>query len=649
MTFLSPWGFVWLIAVASVIGLYLLKPRSRRMEVSSVWLWQGVLKEDSARSLLQWLRRHLLLLLQVLVALLGVFLLARPALSRSIPVGRTVVFAIDASEPMLANDGNPAVVGSGGPNSVTRLDEAKASAQRLLGQLEAGDRAVIVAMADRVQIAAQGSVPQDLQTLRTGINRIQVRPTELDLRHALQAMGGLTQTARVGEIILITGGVYDVEKVTYRPPVAIQVLSVGRGEGDNQAITHLSARRDPHSDLEVFVRVRNFGDQPATGALRFTVDGQPYHEQQITIPPQNNWESVLTEFPQDASLVQATFARSDLLLLDNVATAAVPVPVTRRVLLVNGRTEQLERALKAVPGVEVTKRDPQEYGPGGFDVYVFEGWFPPQPPPGHWLLVDPPSNGSTVFVSGVLGRRTEAGREINDTQIARILPSPLLTGVDLTGISIAEAKRIRLPEWAEEIVSARDAPLIFMGYPRPYRAAVFAFDLRFPNSNLLGRVGFPVLVANTLNWLTGEPVGPFGAEMNTFVPGEALPVQPLPRATHVQVETPDRRNYRFDGNSPVRFLNTVLPGAYTVTQFAGPDQIAKRVHIATVLQPGREAALADLKPRETAGHISTVSGPQAAPFLLLGPGAEPAHSEWWRYIGVLILVGLVVEWWWFHR
>jgi hypothetical protein len=71
----------------------------------------------------------------------------------------------------------------------------------------------------------------------------------------------------------------------------------------------------------------------------------------------------------------------------------------------------------------------------------------------------------------------------------------LLQGVDLTGVGVQEAKKVDLPDWAEEVVAARNAPLIFMGYPRPYRAAVFAFDLRPPTTNLFGRVGFPVLGA----------------------------------------------------------------------------------------------------------------------------------------------------------
>ena len=658
MSLLSPWGLVWLAAAGAILGLYLLKPRSRRVEVSSTWLWLGAVKEESARSLIQWLKRHLLLLLQLLVALLGVFALARPALTSQVPVGRTIVLAIDASAAMLANDGDPAAAARlGRPppqtgSSFTRLDEARALASLLLAELRAGDRVVVLRAADRTEIAAQATLPAGRATAQAAIDRLQALPAELDLPEALEVAQALTRSARLGQVFLFTGGVVDVERVRERPAVALDVVRVGRGEADNQAITALAARRAPTGEIEVFARLQNFGDQTAAGVLRFLVDGEVYQDVPIEVDPHRSREFRLTEFPPQTAVVEATFSRRDLLAVDNVATAAVSVPPLRRVLLVGGRSDQLERALRAVPGVELTKTEPQRYDArGGYDVYVFEGWFPPAAPPGHWLLIDPPARGSPVAVLGPLGRRTEGGRETNDAQIVRVLPSPLLQGVDLTGVGVAEAKKVALPHWAEEVVAAREAPLIFMGYPRPYRAVVFAFDLRPPASNLFGRVGFPILVANAVNWLTGElgPGGDAAAPVEgRFLPGDALLLQPLPRATAVQIRTPAKRTYRFDGNQPVRFVDTVRPGAYTVTQFSGNQEIGRRVYVASVLQPGREGVLADLRPRDKVEDLATVGGPGPVT-VVAGPGREPAHAEWWRALGVLALAGLFAEWWWFHR
>jgi hypothetical protein len=177
---------------------------------------------------------------------------------------------------------------------------------------------------------------------------------------------------------------------------------------------------------------------------------------------------------------------------------------------------------------------------------------------------------------------------------------------------------------------------------------VFAFDLR--SSNLFGRIGFPILVSNAVNWLTGEMgagTGQPGADPR-FLPGDALLLQPLPRTTSVQIETPAKRIYRFEGNQPVRFVDTVRPGAYTVTQFSGTQEIGRRVHVASVLQPGRESALADLRPRDGLPSLDSFAAGQP-PAIVPGPGREQSHGEWWRLLGVLALVGLAAEWWWFHR
>jgi hypothetical protein len=86
--FLSPWSLLWALAAVAIFALYLLKPRSRRQEVSSIWLWQGVLREESARSPVQWLKRHALLLMQLALALTAAVLLARPATERRAPIGK---------------------------------------------------------------------------------------------------------------------------------------------------------------------------------------------------------------------------------------------------------------------------------------------------------------------------------------------------------------------------------------------------------------------------------------------------------------------------------------------------------------------------------------------------------------------------------
>ena len=118
MSVLWPLGLAWL-GVAGAIGvLYLFKPRQFRVEFSSLWLWERSGEQERIRSLWQWLRRHLLLILQLLAAILGALALARPAVAALLPTTGHAVLLVDASASMLAGDGTP-----------TRLDEAQRQAR----------------------------------------------------------------------------------------------------------------------------------------------------------------------------------------------------------------------------------------------------------------------------------------------------------------------------------------------------------------------------------------------------------------------------------------------------------------------------------------------------------------------------------------
>jgi hypothetical protein len=669
---LSPSGLAWAGAAAVILGLYLLRPRSRRVEVSSILLWRRTLEHETTRSPLAWLRRHALLLMQVVGALLVAVALGRPALSRLVPVPRTVAIVVDTSVPMLAADGDERIVADGPfANAVarrgatSRLDEAKARAVLVVTRLRAGDRAVIVTVAGAARVELEGEAPGDSGALTSAIGRLVAQPGEANFPQALEVAGAAIRDARQGEVVIITGAVADLSGQVRRPAVPIQVVRVGKAttpDGpapSNAAITTLVARRpdlcgDAACDVsttpvQAFVRAQNRGATPANGTLRLRVDGQPFGERPLTVGADASEAISIPNLPADATWVEAWFDTPDILAIDNLAITTVPRPVTRRVALVGGRTDQLERALRAVPGVVVERIDPTRYDAGArYDIVVFEAWFPPKAPQAHWLLIDPPRTEGPVVVNGNLGKRTDNAREWNSAQVARVRPGPLLAGVDFAGVSVIESRQVVTPAWAEEVVSARASPLIFMGYPGAYRAVVVAFDLR--SSNLLGRVGFPVFISNAVDWLTRGAESRPGTDV-AIMPGDALPITPLPRTTAVTIEMPSGEIRRIEtpgstGRPSVRFLDTTTPGAYVVREYEQADEIARHVTIARAVPIGREGALADLRPRATVLALASV-GPNAQPGpLLAGPGETTERDEWWHWAAIVALTVVGAEWWW---
>src|SRR4051795_12368627 len=105
MPFFSPWSLLWIIPMAAaIVVMYILKLRRRDVVVSSTFLWRQVIRDVQANAPFQKLRKNLLLLLQLIIATLVIFALARPFLQRMANGGRNVVVIVDTSASMGAVD-----------------------------------------------------------------------------------------------------------------------------------------------------------------------------------------------------------------------------------------------------------------------------------------------------------------------------------------------------------------------------------------------------------------------------------------------------------------------------------------------------------------------------------------------------------------
>ena len=73
LPFLTPLAFLLGLLALPILVLYMLKMRRRQVEVSSVLLWQRLLRDREANAPWQRLKRNLLLILQLLLLAALVF------------------------------------------------------------------------------------------------------------------------------------------------------------------------------------------------------------------------------------------------------------------------------------------------------------------------------------------------------------------------------------------------------------------------------------------------------------------------------------------------------------------------------------------------------------------------------------------------
>src|SRR5262249_37964265 len=95
-------AFIAALTTASIIALYFLKLRHRRILIASSMLWQRVLDEQQVHSLWEKLRRILSIVLAVIIGLLIALAITRPEIERLTGKTGRIVIVLDTSPTMLA-------------------------------------------------------------------------------------------------------------------------------------------------------------------------------------------------------------------------------------------------------------------------------------------------------------------------------------------------------------------------------------------------------------------------------------------------------------------------------------------------------------------------------------------------------------------
>src|SRR2546425_9391025 len=245
MTFLvlTPFQAVLLaLGVASaVIALHFLKIRPHRVLVSSVVLWQGVLGDNSSRSLWEKFQRIVSILVAVTIALLMVLSVGRPQIGAVNGKMRRIVVVLDTSPTMNArtSDGS------------TRWKHATDKARAVLAESPAAEFGI----ADTSGQTAFPFTPDRAEAFKF-IDQLAPRNVQ---PHFPNLAGSAT-------VYLISDGVA-LDDV----PPNIDRISVFE-RADNVGITAFDVRPVPSRPLayEAYLEIQNYG-RPAE--LRLTLSG----------------------------------------------------------------------------------------------------------------------------------------------------------------------------------------------------------------------------------------------------------------------------------------------------------------------------------------------------------------------------------------
>ena len=584
MNLLAPLGLLGLIALPIVVLCHMRHTTPLVRPVPTLRFWLAADPERTEQTQFRRPPLSLLLLLHLAIAALLAAALARPVTThawdalgldlRTEP--RHVILLLDGSTSMTATDTL---------SGKTRFEEARGQALQRLAGLREGDVATVLVLGTRTSTLAATDAGS-FRALRERVAALTPPGGRVDLNQALSLTKDLLLPNLQDQVVVLTDGYLAADPGTLADlgaPVELALVGgAARGQGtDNVAVVDLAARANPSTPnlIQLYARVMNFSAAAVEAPVVLIGDGIEIGRQTATVPANGGSVQLNWSLPPGVAETTVRIETRDAMAADNDASLVVrrgaEAGLGLKILLVSDAPSELQRALGALDGAEVTTEPSTNSGAatGGatYDLIVFEKSAPPAEAlaklAAPLLFVDPPASGP-FKTAGVMTQPSVSNIRTQD---------PLLAGVDLAGVTFGETPVYALDGTQTEVVGAADGPLVFRGEVGQQQAIVLGFDLAA--SNLPRRVAFPILIANAVKELAPDP-------LPASVPlGDPLLYRPRVDAASVRVAPP--------GGEPVDLPLAVAAGAEAADRQGGAVATRDATDSAVAAGRLREVAFAD--------------------------------------------------------
>ena len=542
MSFAIPSAFVLAVFALPIIVFYILKVRLRRIPVSTNLFWNQIYDEKPPRSIWQYLRHLISLLVQLLMLSLLVTSVADPYMPWQLLQARRIVAVIDNSASMEADDVSP-----------SRFDAAIDSAVAIVEGMRFRDEMAIVLAGPRPEVilGMSGHVP----TLKRALQELKVshNPTELDT--AIELGKRLISNHPRGQVIVFSDGCEKFldEPVTAADPTVVSSESsvelsesdseqsteeslveyrIFAAESANVGITQFQVRRSLMDPLgyELLVAVHNASSETLKCRLEIEMSEVPVDIVPLELQPEETWSRSLEKTSLEGGQIVAKLTRIERsdetetaddpdsvrelngLEADDAAWAILPPREIQNVLIVSPGNLFLRKVFEANPLVRVTVRTdfPQQWPTD--ELIVLHGEVPEQIPTGNIFVVDP-TNGCDLW---------ELGEMLQDPIVTeQDEESQLMKHVRLDNVLVPEAKQITIPGANHVLAGALSGDPIYVEVKRDVGKCL-VLSVNLDRSDLAFRTAFPIMVSNALGWFSGT-----SGELRESVPtGQVASFQP---------------------------------------------------------------------------------------------------------------------------
>ena len=586
MSLLAPAALALFSLAIPLVVLYMLRSRRRRLEVPSIRMWED--EEQFVSAALPWQRLRITaaLILQLLALAAFTFLLARPFFREATLLGPHTVLIVDTS-------GSMAMAGRM-EAAVARATElvVDASDQQLVSIVEAGPRARVLAAFSR-----------DPEALTDALDGLEAGGGVEDLTGALRLARGLATPDRPTSFIFLGDG--GVEGALEEPVPNARHLVLD-DVANNVAITAFGTGVPGEGVTRLFLEVSSFSNRTEEVAANLLVDGLSVGRVAMTLEPADRQQEIVPVDAGPGQVVTIELADwEDGNPLDDQSSVVLSGGSELTFAVLGEGSIFLDALLASLDGIEPAAGAPP-------DVAIFDGGDASLVDRPAWLIApDEPPEGVTF-----------TGRIDNPIVSYQRPGEPILEGLDLSDLAIAEAQIIEVAGWLP-ILRAGDVPLILLGDVEGRRVVYFTFDL--VRSNLPVQVSFPILGARLIDWLGGNR----SASAATSPAGTPLPLSP-PAGTTPYVAAPGE-DARAVGDGVLQFTATNSPGIYTAEYRNDDGAVVSSTKAARQFVASESQGSS----RVIGATASEATSTEEATLL----------REWAPFLLALLLAIILIEWW----
>lgn len=530
MRLFAPWALWFLGAIPLIIMMYILKQKFEEREISSVYLWQEVLKDIEVNTPWQKLKKNLLLLLQLLAAFLLIFALADPFVNLRGSDYANLIIVIDNTGSMNATY-----------DQSTRLEKAKDLAETLVKNSATGTQITLISAGSHPKVELNNTIDK-LEAINK-IKAIKTSNSSGNINDAISMVKAMSKQALTYKAVFYTDSGVNLEGLNG------EVVGVAKPV-DNVSLDMLThtAKDDK---LKVLIRTTNHGNTDVIREITVYGNDKVLDIKNVELKA-GETISVLSEADNiDISYLYAELSEGDGLISDNTVFDVVKPSQLQKVLLISQSNLFIEKAFNVIDHVELYKSNPGDEIQGEYDLYIYDGVLPTSlPKKGSIMLISPPSDSEIAKVNGEI-----EGGTVNAVQ------HNLTKYLEGTSFAVSKLKDIELPYYADKLLEIDDNVAAFVGQIRERKTAVIAFDLH--NSDFVLTPEYPIFMHNIAGYL----INISSEEKSVYKSGEAVIVNPMPDAKSAYIESAADKRYDVELKYPILpFENTEEIGVYKLVQ-----------------------------------------------------------------------------------